>query len=172
AHLVVTGDRYLDAEPPCAGDDLDETIKIIRSTIFGLRTREGAGEAGLRARAVRVVGEAAPVLGFAPSVRMEGLLDTDVPKEIADHVVAVLSEALTNIARHAHADRADVLLATDGRQVLLSVTDNGGGIPAGGRRSGLRNMAERAEQLGGGLELGSPEGGGTTLTWRVPARKA
>ncbi|MFH9552073.1 GAF domain-containing protein [Streptomyces sp. NPDC017435] len=155
-----------------AVDDLDETIKIIRSTIFGLRTREGAGEAGLRARAVRVVGEAAPVLGFAPSVRMEGLLDTDVPKEIADHVVAVLSEALTNIARHAHADRADVLLATDGRQVRLSVTDNGGGIPAGGRRSGLRNMAERAEQLGGGLELGSPEGGGTTLTWRVPARKA
>ncbi|MGW2618983.1 sensor histidine kinase [Streptomyces sp. NPDC001500] len=155
-----------------AVDDLDETIKIIRSTIFGLRTREGAGEAGLRARAVRVVGEAAPVLGFAPSVRMEGLLDTDVPKEIADHVVAVLSEALTNIARHAHADRADVLLATDGRQLRLSVTDNGRGIPAGGRRSGLRNMAERAEQLGGGLELGSPDGGGTTLTWRVPAGKA
>jgi signal transduction histidine kinase len=155
-----------------AVDDLDETIKIIRSTIFGLRTREGAGEAGLRARAVRVVGEAAPVLGFAPSVRMEGLLDTDVPKDIADHLVAVVSEALTNIARHAHADRADVLLATDGRQVRLSVTDNGRGIPVGGRRSGLRNMAERAEQLGGGLELGSPEGGGTTLTWRVPTTKA
>ncbi|MFI5820160.1 GAF domain-containing protein [Streptomyces rishiriensis] len=154
-----------------AVDDLDETIKIIRSTIFGLRTREGAGEAGLRARAVRVVGEAAPVLGFAPSVRMEGLLDTDVPKEIADHMVAVLSEALTNIARHAHADRADVLLATDGRQVRLSVTDNGTGIPDDGRRSGLRNMAERAEQLGGRLELGSPQGGGTTLTWCVPARK-
>lgn len=92
-----------------AVDDRDETIKIIRSTIFGLRTPQGMGEAGLRARAVRVVGEAAPVLGFAPSVRMEGLLDTDVPKEIADHVVAVLSEALANIARHARADRADVL---------------------------------------------------------------
>ncbi|MDX3803697.1 GAF domain-containing sensor histidine kinase [Streptomyces sp. AK04-3B] len=155
-----------------AVDDLDETIKIIRSTIFGLRTREGAGEAGLRARAVRVVGEAAPVLGFAPSVRMEGLLDTDVPREIADHLVAVLSEALTNIARHAHADRADVLLATDGREIRLSVTDNGVGIPADGRRSGLRNMAERAEQLGGRLELTEPEGGGTALVWRVPAQKA
>ncbi|MFI7498541.1 GAF domain-containing protein [Streptomyces sp. NPDC049687] len=154
-----------------AVDDLDETIKIIRSTIFGLRTREGAGEAGLRARAVRVVGQAAPVLGFAPSVRMEGLLDTDVPKEIADHVVAVLSEALTNIARHAHAERADVLLATDGRQVRLSVTDNGVGIPADGRRSGLRNMAERAEQLGGGLELQTPDAGGTALMWRVPLKK-
>ncbi|MGW3652892.1 GAF domain-containing protein [Streptomyces sp. NPDC000878] len=154
-----------------AVDDLDETIKIIRSTIFGLRTRGGPGEAGLRARAVRVVGEAAPVLGFAPSVRMEGLLDTDVPKDIADHVVAVLSEALTNIARHARASRADVLLATDGREVRLSVTDNGVGIPADGRRSGLRNVAERAEQLGGRLELGTPEGGGTALIWRVPARK-
>ncbi|MDX3241358.1 GAF domain-containing protein [Streptomyces sp. ME18-1-4] len=154
-----------------AVDDLDETIKIIRSTIFGLRTREGAGEAGLRARAVRVVGEAAPVLGFAPSVRMEGLLDTDVPKEIADHVVAVLSEALTNVARHARADRADVLLATDGWEIRLSVTDNGVGIPEGGRRSGLRNMAERAEQFGGRLELGKPESGGTILVWRVPTQK-
>ncbi|MEV6020210.1 MULTISPECIES: GAF domain-containing sensor histidine kinase [unclassified Streptomyces] len=151
-------------------DDLDETIKIIRSTIFGLRTREGAGEAGLRAGVVRLVREAAQVLGFAPSLRMEGLLDTDVPKEIADHVLAVLSEALTNIARHARANRADVLLATDGREVRLSVTDNGGGIPADGRRSGLRNMAERAEQMGGELELGEPEGGGTTLVWRVPVR--
>jgi signal transduction histidine kinase len=154
-----------------AVDDLDETIKIIRSTIFGLRTREGAGEAGLRARAVRVVGEAAPVLGFAPSVRMEGLLDTDVPKEIADHVVAVLSEALTNVARHARADRADVLLATDGWEIRLSVTDNGVGIPEGGRRSGLRNMAERAEQFGGRLELGKPDSGGTILVWRVPTQK-
>ncbi len=154
-----------------AVDDLDETIKIIRSTIFGLRAREGVGEAGLRARAVRVVGEAAPILGFAPSVRMEGLLDTDVAKEIADHVVAVLSEALTNIARHARADRAEVLLATDGREVRLSVGDNGVGIPESGRRSGLRNMAERAEQLGGRLELGKPEGGGTRLVWRVPAQK-
>ncbi|MEV2216130.1 GAF domain-containing protein [Streptomyces sp. NPDC050997] len=154
-----------------AVDDLDETIKIIRSTIFGLRTRERAGEAGLRTRAVRVVGEAAQVLGFAPSVRMEGLLETDVPKEIADHVVAVLSEALTNVARHARAGRTEVVLATDGREVRLSVTDNGVGIPAGGRRSGLRNIAERAEQLGGRLELGEPEGGGTTLVWRAPSRK-
>ncbi|GAA3480696.1 hypothetical protein GCM10018966_052270 [Streptomyces yanii] len=151
--------------------DLDETIKIIRSTIFGLRPRDDDGSVGvgLRARVVRAVGEAAPVLGFAPSLRMEGLLDTDVPKEIAGHVVAVLSKSLTNIARHARADRADVGLETDGREVRLTVSDNGVGIPPGGRRSGLRNMTERAEQLGGKLELSSPaDGGGTTLIWRVP----
>ncbi|MFF8910652.1 sensor histidine kinase [Streptomyces olivaceoviridis] len=152
-----------------AVDDLDETIKIIRSAIFGLRSRDdGAGGAGLRARVVRAVGEAAPVLGFAPSVRMEGLLDTEVPKEVAEHVVAVLSESLTNIARHAHADRAEVALVTDGREVRLTVTDNGVGIPSDGRRSGLRNMAERAEHLGGRLEWTSPAGGGTTLTWWAP----
>ncbi|WP_369386790.1 GAF domain-containing protein [Streptomyces sp. CG1] len=151
-----------------AVDDLDETIKIIRSTIFGLRTPLGTGGSGLRARVVRAVGEAAPVLGFAPSVRMEGLVDTDVPLEIADHVVAVLTEALTNIARHAHADRAQVVLTTDGREVRLKVSDSGVGIPSGGRRSGLLNMAERAERLGGRLEVTSPEGGGAALDWRVP----
>ncbi|GGR25139.1 hypothetical protein GCM10015536_33670 [Streptomyces griseomycini] len=151
-----------------AVDDLDETIKIIRSTIFGLRSRDETAGPGLRARAVRVVGEAAPVLGFAPSVRMEGLLDTHVPKETADHLVAVLSEALTNIARHARARRAEVVLETDGREVRLTVSDDGVGIPAGGRRSGLRNMAERAQQSGGELEWTSPADGGTTLVWRVP----
>jgi signal transduction histidine kinase len=151
-----------------AVEDLDETIKIIRSTIFGLRTHDEAAGPGLRARAVRVVGETAPVMGFAPSLRMEGLLDTHVPKEIADHVVAVLSEALTNVARHARANRAEVVLETDGREVRLEVSDDGVGIPAEGRRSGLSNMAERAQQLGGALEWTSPATGGTVLCWRVP----
>ncbi|MEU7344317.1 histidine kinase [Streptomyces sp. ZL-24] len=151
-----------------AVDDLDETIKIIRSTIFGLRSRDDESAPGLRSRAVRAIGEAAPLLGFAPSVRMEGLLDTHVPGRIADHVMAVLTESLTNIARHAHADRADVVLDTDGKQVRLMVTDNGVGIPAGGRRSGLANMAERARTLGGDMELESPEGTGARLVWHAP----
>ncbi|MDF3301511.1 sensor histidine kinase [Streptomyces tropicalis] len=151
-----------------AVDDLDETIKIIRSTIFGLRSRGDDTAPGLRTRAVRVVGEAAPLLGFAPSVRMEGLLDTHVPRETADHVVAVLSEALTNIARHAHADRAEVVLETDGKEVRLTVTDDGVGLPADGRRSGLANMTERARRLGGDLALVAPGSGGTRVVWHAP----
>ncbi|MEU6590043.1 GAF domain-containing protein [Streptomyces sp. NPDC046881] len=151
-----------------AVDDLDETIKIIRSTIFGLRAPDGDRAPGLRARAVRVAGEATPVLGFAPSLRMEGLLDTRVPRETADHVVAVLSESLTNIARHARARRAAVVLETDGTEVRLTVTDDGVGIPPEGRRSGLRNLAERARGLGGGLDLGRPDDGGTRLVWHAP----
>jgi signal transduction histidine kinase len=165
--------RFIEHPEACervvrAVDDLDETIKIIRSTIFGLRSPAGTDGTGLRARVVRIAGEAAPVLGFAPSVRLEGLVDTDVPREITEHVVAVLSEALTNIARHAQAGRADVVLTADSRQVRLAVTDNGTGISPDGRRSGLRNMAERAEQLGGELELSSPADGGTTVAWWVP----
>ncbi|MFF4398926.1 GAF domain-containing protein [Streptomyces sp. NPDC001480] len=151
-----------------AVDDLDETIKIIRSTIFGLRSRHDDAAPGLRSRAVRAIGEAAPLLGFAPSVRMEGLLDTHVPGPTADHVMAVLTESLTNVARHARADRADVVLETDGKQVRLTVTDNGVGIPDGGRRSGLTNMAERAQKLGGGMELERPDRKGTRLVWHAP----
>ncbi|MFG3009645.1 GAF domain-containing protein [Streptomyces cinerochromogenes] len=151
-----------------AVDDLDETIKIIRSTIFGLRTREGDEAPGLRARAVRVAGQATPVLGFAPSVRMEGLLDTHVPQETADHVVAVLAESLANIARHARAGRADVVLQTDGHEVRLTVTDDGVGIPPEGRRSGLRNLMERARGLGGDMRLDRPPTGGTRLVWHAP----
>jgi signal transduction histidine kinase len=64
-----------------------------------------------------------------------------------------------------------VALETDGTEVRLTVTDNGVGIPPDGRRSGLRNMAERARSLGGDLGLGCPEGGGTRLVWRAPLRE-
>ncbi|MEV8070647.1 ATP-binding protein [Streptomyces sp. NPDC085995] len=86
--------------------------------------------------------------------------------------MAVASEALTNVARHAHADRVEVVLETDGQAVRLAVTDDGVGIPAEGRRSGLANMAERARRLGGDLEWTTPDGGGTALVWRVPLETA
>ncbi|MFD5746335.1 GAF domain-containing protein [Streptomyces sp. NPDC127033] len=154
-----------------AVDDLDETIKIIRSTIFGLRSR-GTGRArqGLRARATTAVEEAARALGFTPAVRMEGLIDTDVPVATGDHVVAVLGEALSNVGRHAHADAAEVSLVVRDGLLNLTVSDNGTGIAPDGRRSGLDNLARRAEGLGGGLTVGTPRQGGTRLVWTVPLR--
>ncbi|MFD9126612.1 GAF domain-containing protein [Kitasatospora sp. NPDC059571] len=147
--------------------DLDETIKIIRSTIFGLRAREEIGQ-GLRAMAVRAVEQAQAALGFAPRLSMEGLLDTDVPGPVAEHVVAVLGEALSNAARHARAGRVEVSLRATGQQVVLTVRDDGVGIPRQGRRSGLRNLAERAEGVGGVFEVESPAEGGTVLVWSAP----
>ncbi|MGW3040247.1 GAF domain-containing protein [Kitasatospora sp. NPDC001159] len=151
-----------------AVQDLDETIKIIRSTIFGLRAREDDGGHGLRTRAARAVAEAQAALGFTPRLSMEGLLDTDVPTGVADHVMAVLGEALSNAARHARATRVEVRLLATGDEAVLIVTDDGIGVPSGGRRSGLRNLQERADQLGGSFAVDAPTEGGTRLRWTAP----
>ncbi|MER7468089.1 GAF domain-containing sensor histidine kinase [Streptomyces sp. NPDC097981] len=151
-----------------AVDDLDETIKIIRSTIFGLRAQDPGTGPGLRARAARAVGEASGALGHPPRLSMEGLLDTDVPARVADHAMAALTELLSNAARHAHATRVGVTLKATGDEMVLTVTDNGRGIPAQGRRSGLRNLDERARSLGGTFTVEQPAGGGSRLVWRAP----
>ncbi|MFI5806726.1 GAF domain-containing protein [Streptomyces sp. NPDC051561] len=152
-------------------DDLDDTIRIIRSTIFGLRTHGGGGREseGLRARVSAVTGAPAASLGFQPALRIEGLVETDVPGDMADHVVAVLGEALSNVVRHSGAQAVDVRLQCAGGDLTLTVTDDGCGVPDDVARSGLRNIEERAVTLGGTLALGErPAGGGTRLVWRVP----
>ena len=154
-----------------AVDDLDETIKIIRSTIFGLRAHESAPGGGLRIRAVRTVEEAFSALGFTPALRMEGLLDTDVPRAVADEVVAVLGEALSNVARHAQASRTDVAVTVGQGVLTVTVVDDGVGLrEEERRRSGLRNLAERAERLEGRLTVEPEATGGTRLRWRVPLK--
>ena len=55
-----------------------------------------------------------------------------------------------------------------GSELILAVQDNGVGLPTGGRRSGLRNLEERATALGGGFDVISLETGGTRLCWSVP----
>lgn len=152
-------------------DDLDDTIKIIRSTIFGLRTHGGGGREGngLRARVSEAVTASSTSFGFPPALRIEGLVETDVPAGIADHAVAVLGEALSNAARHSGAHAVDVRLQCTAGELALTVTDDGCGMSGDVQRSGLKNMEERAVTLGGTLTLGErPEGGGTRLVWRVP----
>ncbi|WP_415953121.1 GAF domain-containing protein [Streptomyces sp. KLOTTS4A1] len=154
-------------------DELDATIKIIRSTIFGLREHASPAEAAkLRSRIVKAVDAVAPTLGFAPSLRMEGLLDTDVPADVREEVTAVVGEALSNVARHARAHRADVAVVADDGVLTVTVGDDGVGIAAEGTRSGLRNLTERAERLGGSLSVGglAAPAHGTVLEWRVPLR--
>jgi signal transduction histidine kinase len=155
-----------------AVDDLDATIKIIRSTIFGLRAHDAdSGDDGLRGRIADAVQGVVPALGFTPALRMEGLLDTYVPADVADQAVAVLREALSNAARHAEAGTVEVSAEATGETFTLRVEDDGVGIPADGRHSGLHNAAERAEQLDGELRLETPEGGGTRLVWQVPLHR-
>jgi signal transduction histidine kinase len=151
-----------------AVDDLDRTIKEIRSTIFALQTRDESGiHHGLRAQVNEIIDEAALSLGFAPSLRMQGLLDTRVPDPTGEHVLAVLREALSNVVRHAKATQVDVEIAVD-RDLVLSVRDNGVGIRDGMRNSGLANLEARAKELDGTFTVGSAADGGTVLRWQVP----
>ncbi|MFC4536903.1 GAF domain-containing sensor histidine kinase [Sphaerisporangium dianthi] len=149
-------------------DELDNTIRQIRSTIFALQTPREAAGPSLRAKIVEVVENARGHLGFMPALSMEGQLDNQVPPHLADQVIAVLSESLSNVVRHAKASRAEVVARAEGGRLTVIVEDNGVGVPEGGRRSGLRNLEERAANLGGSFELSSPEAGGTRLRWSVP----
>ncbi|MCF2533169.1 GAF domain-containing sensor histidine kinase [Yinghuangia soli] len=155
-------------------DDLDETIRLIRSTIFSLKARERTAGTGLRARILQLADEAVGSLGFAPTLRLEGLLDTRVPEELADHVMSVLREALSNTARHAQASRVEVSVEATADQVTVRVTDNGTGIPAERTRSsGLANLETRAAELHGTFGVASGANGtGTALTWQVPYSKS
>jgi len=83
----------------------------------------------------------------------------------------ILQEALTNVMRHAQAHTVELTLSVQGRELCLSISDDGQGfVPAGGRPTsfGLVGMRERVLMLGGTLALHSVPGEGTTLTVRVP----
>jgi signal transduction histidine kinase len=148
-------------------DAMDDTIKDIRATIFELQARRPAGSS-LRAEILVLIDEMTAMLGFAPTLRLGSGLAAPVPGEIAEHLIAVLREALSNVARHAGATTVSVTVDVATGMLSLLVRDNGCGIPEGAHRSGLRNMAGRAEKLGGEFRLSPAEGGGTELEWRVP----
>ena len=151
-----------------AVDDLDLTVKHIRTAIFGLEQSRAPGE-GLRQSILALVQDAAGPLGFEPRVLLDGPLDTGLADDVGAELLGTLLEALSNVARHASASRVDVEVVVDG-DVCLRVVDDGTGPPGDGtpRGNGLRNMAARATKLGGTLELRPGQPSGTILEWRAP----
>jgi signal transduction histidine kinase len=153
-------------------DALDETIREIRAAIFSLQSHSQPEAPGARAQILSLVEQMTGPLGFAPSVRLDGRLDAVAGGAVLEHLLAVLREALSNVARHANATRTDVAVSIagtgSGRDLVLTVQDNGSGIKPGGRRSGLANLADRAAALGGSMQAESVADGGTALEWRVP----
>ena len=147
--------------------DLDVTIRDIRSTIFEL---QHAHTQSLRADVRGVVKEYVPVLGFTPLVRTSGPIDSVVPRDLADQLLAVLREALSNVARHAEAQAAMVEVDASADRLVLRVVDNGRGLPAERHESGLRNVRRRATEHGGLVEMLPEEPNGTRLEWSVPLR--
>ncbi|MFE0640492.1 GAF domain-containing sensor histidine kinase [Streptomyces sp. NPDC058877] len=160
-----------------AVDELDVTIQEIRTAIFALQQGPAEAPSGLRTRVLREINMAAVPLGFKPAHRFLGAIDATVGELTGKNLIAALREALSNAFRHAEASRIEVVVDAgvtlpDGSAgVRLTVSDDGVGLPAGGRRSGLRNLARRAESLGGASWCGpglGEDGGGTAVVWEAP----
>jgi PAS domain S-box-containing protein len=165
---ALSPDAEIDRRLGVAVNELDETIREIRTVIFSLQSVSPGHRSGLRTEIMRVIDEQKASLGFQPRVQFDGVIDV-VSQEIAEQLLPTLREALSNIARHAHATSVLVRI-TAGDRVTLHVDDDGIGIPADPvYGNGITNLDRRARDLGGTFEIASNADGGTTLEWSVPA---
>jgi signal transduction histidine kinase len=157
-------------------DELDAVIRDIRTSIYALqRGRDDAWSP--RARVQQVISESTGHLGFDPELVLDDPLVGAMSSTVMENLLAVLREALTNIARHAEATRVEVIISVHS-EIELRIVDNGRGLPDEPDRHqrparvdgghGLKNMAHRASALGGSFTVTGAAGSGTTLIWRVP----
>ena len=148
-------------------DDLDATIRQIRTSIFQLQQLPQTRAPGLRARLLDVATDLTPVLGFEPAVRFSGLIDA-VGDDIGEDVLAVVRESLSNVARHARAASAEVDVAATADRLTVDIRDDGIGLGSTDRRSGLDNLRRRADRRDGTFTVGPRKPTGTWLSWSVP----
>jgi two-component system sensor histidine kinase DevS len=147
-------------------DDLDDTIRELRSVIFGLQPNSSGS--GLRTEIARVASEGSQALGFEPRLRLDGLIDS-LDDNVANELLATLREAISNVVRHAAASSVEIVVQC-GECVDVRVLDNGRGMPVGEPAgNGIRNMTHRAARLGGTCRVSPRPGGGTVLEWQVPS---
>ncbi|CAN5434434.1 hypothetical protein BH10ACT1_BH10ACT1_22880 [soil metagenome] len=149
-------------------DDLDSVVRQVRSSIFELHPAE-ATATGLRRRLMGLGDELAVALGFAPTFHFEGPIDGAADEVLAANVVAVVGEALANVARHSESPSATISIAVADGWLTVVVEDDGIG-PSGRRPGGrgLGNMADRATRAGGSCTVESGPDGGTRVTWAAP----
>lgn len=152
-----------------AVDDLDDTVRHIRSTIFELQQKRLPGRS-VRQELLDLIAEAADVLGTDPLVHFEGPIDATLDQRLADHLLAATREALTNVVKHAQSPRLEVAVSVKKGELGLLVLDEGIGIPdePDGKGHGLGNLQSRAAELGGDCSIERRPTGGTCVEWRVP----
>ena len=151
-------------------DDIDEAIKKIRATIFALETSKSRMPSSFRSSVMALLKELHPVLGFEPSVSFTGPIDTLVSNKIATNGLSVIREAISNVAKHARASKVDISIEA-GSSLTIVVDDNGVGYhPSNSDTSkGVKNLSQRASELGGSVEIGkSTKLRGTRLSFTVP----
>ena len=151
-------------------DTLDEVIKKIRGSIFGLQ-QPLQPAASLQMRVMEIIDDHAPQLGFTAAVSFTMPSGPELDEALAHDILAVTREALSNCARHAHATAVSISLGLQDGLITLDITDNGGGLGTPTRSSGLASMRRRAENNCGDLQITAPVGGGTRLTWTARPRQ-
>ena len=152
-----------------AVSDLDATIRQVRSTIYELGSARL--DQGVRHNVLSLVRDLNPVLGFEARVSFDGPVDSAIPDELIEHLLATVREAVTNIGRHAQATEASVVVRVRNGLCELQVTDNGIGLQqtkTTGGGLGLVNLRRRAEKLHGHFLVENRSEGGTSLIWQVP----
>ena len=147
-------------------DELDETVRVLRSAIFSLGNHDESQSLG--SHLTSLVEERSRHLGFTPDLLIVGTVD-DLPDFVAEQLVATLTEAVSNVARHADATDATIRITRTNGKVSLMVRDNGRGIAATPKPlGGLSNLMWRAAELGGTCSISPVEPTGTELVWQVP----
>ena len=164
--------RSLEATQPDAAerlshsvDDLDRTIAEIRAAIFELQQEDGGPATSLPGRLIDVVRQITEGSGLRRDVRTRGAVD-ELARDLVPDLLAVVRELVANVVRHAGASRVTVTVSADDELQVL-VTDNGRGLRPGAERSGLSNLAARAERRGGRLTVAGRRSG-TQVRWAVP----
>jgi PAS domain S-box-containing protein len=152
-------------------DDVDRIISEVRTIVFTLGSAGTQGALGQDL--ADVVAQASRVLGFTPALRLEGPVESVLTPEIRTEMIASMREALGNVARHAQASVAGVVVSVDEGNVVMTVTDDGVGPPTDPRQvqagHGLKNLKQRAAAFSGTCTLeGRHDGSGAVLIWSVP----
>jgi len=147
-------------------DTLDSTIARIRTVIFAISRAHGE-TLTVRNRIIDLVRELADALPPGPQIEFSGPVDLVITDSLAEDIVAVAREALTNVVKHAAAQQVSLAITVTELLVTLEVTDDGAGATGVKRRSGLANLEQRAVDRGGTFAFDS-EKGRTSLVWSVP----
>jgi signal transduction histidine kinase len=148
-------------------DALDAAIAQIRTAIFALSSERSGRRTAVRHRIIDVVNELVRALPRTPQLEFTGPVDLVITGALADDVVAVVREALTNVIKHASAQQVSVAVTVADGVVSVEVIDDGVGIAPSDSPSGLANLRDRALSHGGTFLI-SAEAGGTRLNWSVP----
>lgn len=148
--------------------ELDETIRDLRNTIYSLQSNSGEPEL-FSSRILQTVRNVSRPLPFAPHLALTGEIDSVADGITTTHLLAVISEALSNAVRHSGAQAIQVAIEIADGMLTVTVQDNGRGFADPAPGNGLANMEHRATELGGSCTVTSTPDEGTTLVWSVPA---